>query len=123
MRGGAPDFGHGYKWISDRATTKPEERKSICPRSLGQLPRHERKFQQFNPSGTAIEWTDATCWAVYGGSINVDELKLEHNKKGNKFEVDAVRAGARLGAQDLGYSYIVVPPGKRVTPMGSNLAY
>ena len=45
--------------------------------------------------------------------VNIDELKLEHFEKGGKFECDAVRIGPLLGAKDLGYSYDVVPPGKR----------
>ena len=45
--------------------------------------------------------------------INIDELKLEHFAKGDKFECSAVRIGPLLGAKDLGYSYDVVPPGKR----------
>src|ERR1700692_590625 len=52
--------------------------------------------------------------------INVDELKLEHYQKGNKFEANAVRVGPLLGAKDLGYSYIVVPPGKCSVPFHSH---
>ena len=52
--------------------------------------------------------------------INVDELKLEHFAKGDKFECDAVRIGPSLGAKDLGYSYDVVPPGKRSCPFHSH---
>ena len=52
--------------------------------------------------------------------INVDELKLEHFSKGEKFQCDAVRIGPLLGAKDLGYSYDVVPPGKRSCPFHSH---
>ena len=45
--------------------------------------------------------------------VNLDELKLEHFAIGNKFECEAVRIGRLIGAKDLGYSYDVVPPGKR----------
>ena len=52
--------------------------------------------------------------------INIDELKLEHFSKGDKFQCDAVRIGPLLGAKDLGYSYDVVPPGKRSCPFHSH---
>jgi uncharacterized cupin superfamily protein len=52
--------------------------------------------------------------------INIDELKLEHFEKGDRFACDAVRIGPLLGARDLGYSYDVVPPGKRSCPFHSH---
>ena len=52
--------------------------------------------------------------------INIDELELEHFAKGDKFECSAVRIGPLLGAKDLGYSYDVVPPGKRSCPFHSH---
>ena len=52
--------------------------------------------------------------------VNIDELKLEHFAKGDKFACDAVRIGPLLGAKDLGYSYDVVPPGKRSCPFHSH---
>ena len=52
--------------------------------------------------------------------INLDELKLEHHQNGKKFEANAVRVGALLGAKDLGYSYVVVPPGKCSVPFHSH---
>ena len=52
--------------------------------------------------------------------VNLDELKLEHFQKGEKFESDAVRIGPLLGAKDLGYSYDVVPPGKCSCPYHSH---
>ena len=54
--------------------------------------------------------------------INIDELKLEHFEKGDRFACDAVRIGPLLGARDLGYSYDVVPPGKRSCPFHSHYA-
>jgi uncharacterized cupin superfamily protein len=51
--------------------------------------------------------------------VNIDELKLEHFAKGEKFACDAVRIGPLVGARDLGYSYDVVPPGKRSCPFHS----
>ncbi|HVO88568.1 MAG TPA: cupin domain-containing protein, partial [Casimicrobiaceae bacterium] len=54
--------------------------------------------------------------------INIDELKLEHFTKGDTFECHAVRIGPLLGARDLGYSYDVVPPGKRSCPFHSHRA-
>ena len=54
--------------------------------------------------------------------INIDELKLERFVNGDKFECDAVRIGPLLGAKDLGYSYDVVPPGKRSCPFHSHRA-
>lgn len=52
--------------------------------------------------------------------VNLDELKLEHFARGDKFEGRAVRIGPLLGAKDLGYSYDVVPPGKRSCPFHSH---
>ena len=54
--------------------------------------------------------------------VNVDELKLEHFEQGDKYASDAVRIGPLLGAKDLGYSYDVVPPGKRSCPFHSHRA-
>ena len=52
--------------------------------------------------------------------VNVDELKLEHFAKGDTFASASVRIGPLLGAKDLGYSYDVVPPGKRSCPFHSH---
>lgn len=52
--------------------------------------------------------------------VNIDELKLEHFVKGEKFECNAVRIGPLLGSKDLGYSFDVVPPGKRSCPFHSH---
>ena len=57
---------------------------------------------------------------IYGKVINIDELKLEHFENGEKFACDAVRIGPLLGAKDLGFSYDVVPPGKRSCPFHSH---
>jgi uncharacterized cupin superfamily protein len=52
--------------------------------------------------------------------VNIDQLKLEHLARGDKFECRAARIGPLLGAKDLGYSYDVVPPGKRSCPFHSH---
>ena len=52
--------------------------------------------------------------------VNIDELQLEHFVKGEKFESRGMRIGPRVGARDLGYSYDVVPPGKRSCPFHSH---
>ena len=52
--------------------------------------------------------------------VNIDEVKLEHFTKGDQFESGSVRIGPLLGAKDLGYSYDVVPPGKRSCPFHSH---
>ena len=52
--------------------------------------------------------------------VNIDELQLEHFAKGDRFESSAARIGPLLGAKDLGYSYDVVPPGKRSCPFHSH---
>jgi len=52
--------------------------------------------------------------------VNIDELKLEHFVQGDKFECNGVRIGPLLGAQSLGYSYDIVPPGKRSCPFHSH---
>ena len=54
--------------------------------------------------------------------VNIDELKLEHFEKGDKFVSDAVRVGPLVGAKDLGYSYDVVQPGKTSCPFHSHRA-
>ncbi|MGC1816791.1 MAG: cupin domain-containing protein [Casimicrobiaceae bacterium] len=58
--------------------------------------------------------------AIDSKVVNIDELKLEHFAKGDKFECDAARIGPLLGAKELGYSYDVVPPGKRSCPFHSH---
>lgn len=58
--------------------------------------------------------------AIDSRVVNIDRLKLEHFSKGNKFECRAARIGPLLGAKDLGYSYDVVPPGKRSCPFHSH---
>jgi uncharacterized cupin superfamily protein len=52
--------------------------------------------------------------------LNVEALKLAHFKKGDQFETNSARIGPLLGAKDLGYSYDVVPPGKRSCPFHSH---
>ena len=52
--------------------------------------------------------------------VNIDDLKLEHFTKGDRFEARSVRIGPGLGAKDLGYSYDVVPPGKSSCPFHSH---
>jgi uncharacterized cupin superfamily protein len=52
--------------------------------------------------------------------VNIDALQLEHISRGEKFECDTARIGPLLGAKDLGYSYDVVPPGKRSCPFHSH---
>src|SRR5574341_267950 len=54
--------------------------------------------------------------------VNLAELKLEHFTQGGGFESRYVRIGPLLGAKDLGYSYDVVPPGKRSCPFHSHRA-
>jgi uncharacterized cupin superfamily protein len=52
--------------------------------------------------------------------LNIEDLKLEHSTNGNSFECRSARIGPLLGAKDLGYSYDVVPPGKRSCPFHSH---
>jgi uncharacterized cupin superfamily protein len=52
--------------------------------------------------------------------VNLEDLELKHFAKGDAFECAAVRIGPLLGAKDLGYSYDVVPPGKRGCPFHSH---
>jgi len=52
--------------------------------------------------------------------VNLEDLELTHFAKGDAFECRAVRIGPLLGAKDLGYSYDVVPPGKRGCPFHSH---
>jgi uncharacterized cupin superfamily protein len=52
--------------------------------------------------------------------INIDELALECFTKGDAFESNGARVGPLLGAEHLGYSYDIVPPGKRACPFHSH---
>ncbi len=52
--------------------------------------------------------------------LNIEDLKLEHFKKGEHFESNSARIGPLLGAKELGYSYDVVPAGKRSCPFHSH---
>ena len=54
--------------------------------------------------------------------VNLDDLKLEHFEKGENYESSSVRIAPLLGGKDLGYSYDVVPPGKRSCPFHSHRA-
>jgi uncharacterized cupin superfamily protein len=54
--------------------------------------------------------------------VNLDQLELKHFAKGEAYECRAVRIGPLLGATELGYSYDVVPPGKRSCPFHSHRA-
>lgn len=53
--------------------------------------------------------------------VNLEDLSLEHFSRGALFESRSARIGPALGARDLGYSYDVVPPGKRSCPFHSHL--
>jgi uncharacterized cupin superfamily protein len=53
---------------------------------------------------------------------NIHDLPLEHFAQGDKFESRSVRIGPLVGAKDLGYSYDIVPPGKRSCPFHSHRA-
>ena len=54
--------------------------------------------------------------------INIDQLELGAFEKGAKFGCSFARLGPLLGAKELGYSYDVVPPGKRACPFHSHRA-
>ena len=52
--------------------------------------------------------------------VNIHDAKLEHFTKGETFESHCVRLGPLVGAKELGYSYDIVPPGKRSCPFHSH---
>ena len=54
--------------------------------------------------------------------VNLDELELARETAGERFESRCIRIGRLLGAKGLGYSYDVVPPGKRSCPFHSHRA-
>ncbi len=58
--------------------------------------------------------------AIAGKVVNLSDLELEHFEKGGKYASESVRIGPLVGARDLGYSYDVVPPGKRSCPFHSH---
>ena len=47
---------------------------------------------------------------IDGKVANIDDLKLEHFSKGERYECNAARIGPLLGARDLGYSYDAAEP-------------
>ena len=53
---------------------------------------------------------------------NIDELTLESFVQGDQFAGAGVRIGPLLSAKSLGYSYDVVPAGKRSCPFHSHRA-
>lgn len=48
--------------------------------------------------------------------INLDEVPLDRYAHGDRFEVRDGGIGPLVGAKQLGYSLLVVPPGKRAYP-------
>ena len=54
--------------------------------------------------------------------VNIDELTLRAMDFGGPFSCHAQRVGPLVGARQLGYSYDVVPPGKRACPFHSHHA-
>jgi len=54
--------------------------------------------------------------------VNIHDAKLEPFQKGEHYETLSLRLGPLVGARDLGYSYDIVPPGKRSCPFHSHRA-
>ncbi len=54
--------------------------------------------------------------------VNLADVELRHMVQGDRFECRTARVGKMLGASGLGYSYDVVPPGKRACPFHSHRA-
>jgi len=54
--------------------------------------------------------------------VNIDQLALERGEEGTKYAWNSARIGPKLGAKHLGYSYDVIPPGKRGCPFHSHRA-
>jgi uncharacterized cupin superfamily protein len=52
--------------------------------------------------------------------VNLEDLPLEHFRQGERFESRCARIGPLLGARQLGYSYDIVPAGKRSCPFHSH---
>lgn len=48
--------------------------------------------------------------------INLDSLLFDHSSHGEKFENRDAPIASLIGGKQLGYSLIVVPPGKRASP-------
>lgn len=48
--------------------------------------------------------------------VNLDEIALDHQAHGDRFEARGESIGPLIGARLLGYSLTVVPPGKRAWP-------
>src|SRR5205814_5244742 len=87
------------------------------PRRDGARPHDRRRGRDHRHAGHRLR-RDRSVKNV----INLDELKLERGAKGEKFEWNSARIGPLLGARDLGYSYDVLPPGKRGCPFHSHRA-
>jgi len=54
--------------------------------------------------------------------VNIDEMELKRLSFGGNYECEAARVGTLVGAKSLGYSYDVVPPGRRACPFHSHHA-
>ena len=54
--------------------------------------------------------------------VNLDDLPLKDDRPHEGYASRSVRIGPLVGAKDLGYSYDVVPPGKRSCPFHSHRA-
>lgn len=52
--------------------------------------------------------------------VNIADVALTRDAKGDLYESRSARIGPLLGARDLGYSYDIVPPGKRSCPFHSH---
>lgn len=48
--------------------------------------------------------------------INIEDLKGDSHTRGEKFAATDAHIGSLVGAKELGYSLITVPPGKRAYP-------
>jgi uncharacterized cupin superfamily protein len=63
---------------------------------------------------------DAASRTIDKRVVNLDELEMRHFENGERFEARFARIGPLVGATKLGYSYDVVPPGKRACPFHSH---
>ena len=53
--------------------------------------------------------------------LNLDRASLRHWRHGTFYEADMAQIGKQLGAQKLGYRFIIVPPGKAAWPRHAHL--
>src|SRR4051812_3167643 len=107
-----------------RSTRQVRDRRGGCLRSRDERRRQGggRRLCARLYFAIVIEAASNAMSVIDSRVVNIDNVELEHFEKGDNYECRAVRLGPLVGAKQLGYSYDVVPPGKRSCPFHSHRA-